>query len=147
MDINQGNFLYTITKIRQRLFGFLENELLKNNVQDIAPSYGDILYILGNHGPLSLQEIARYTSKDKSTVSSVIKKLEESGYVTKVKAEGDARFVKIKLTAKAKKIKSILMAISNDMNEMLFKGLSDEEKDNLFYALSKIYNNINPAQG
>lgn len=142
MEINQNNFLYSITKIRQSLFGFLESELLKNNIQDIAPSYGDILYIIDSHGPLTLQEIARLASKDKSTVSSVIKKLEENGYVTKVKVDDDARFVKIKLTAKAKKIKTILWKISDDMNKRLFNGLSEEEKNSLFTILGKINNNI-----
>jgi len=142
MDINQKNFLYTITKIRQKLFAFLEGELLKNKIQDLAPSYGDILYIIDIHGPLTLQEIARFASKDKSTVSSVIRKLEESGYVTKVKEKDDARFVRIALTAKAKKIKTILMRISSNMNERIFNGLSQDEINNLFSILNKIYKNI-----
>lgn len=142
MDINQNNFLYALTKIRQGLFAFLESELLKNNIQDIAPSYGDILYIIDSHGPLTLQELARLALKDKSTVSSVVKKLEENGYVTKVKGGDDGRFVKIKLTPKAKKIKTVLWKISNDMNKRLFEGLSEEEKKSLFSILGKINNNI-----
>lgn len=142
MDINQKNFLYTITKIRQKLFAFLEGELLKNKIQDLAPSYGDILYIIDNHGPLTLQEIALHVSKDKSTVSSVIRKLEENGYVTKTKVKDDARFVKIALTAKAKRSKNVLLKISGNMNERIFKGLSDDEVNNLFSILNKIYNNL-----
>lgn len=141
MDINQNNFLYILSKIRQRLFAFLEAELANNNINDISPSYGDVLFVLDRNGPLTIQEVARYAIKDKSTVSSVIKRLEESGYVVKEKNEDDGRFVKIRLTPKSKKIKARIWEISDRMNARLFAGLTEEEMSTLFALLGKIYRN------
>jgi MarR family transcriptional regulator, organic hydroperoxide resistance regulator len=142
MEINQGNFLYALNKIRQRLFAFLEAELAKKNVHDIPPSYGDVLFVLERKGALTVQEIARYAVKDKSTVSSVVKRLEESGYVIKEKGGDDGRFVRIKPTGKAKRLRPVFRVISGDMNARLFKGLSAGEKITLFRLMEKVYKNI-----
>ena len=141
MKIHQGNFLYAVNKIRQRLFAFLEAELAGRNIRDISPSYGDVLLVLERKGPLTIQEIARHAVKDKSTVSSVVRRLEESGYVVREKVDEDGRSVRIKPTAKARKLRSVLWEISGDMNARLFNGLSDEEKSTLFMLMEKVYNN------
>jgi DNA-binding MarR family transcriptional regulator len=142
MEVNQKNFLYTLTKIRQRLFAFLEEEMAAKNIDDIPPSYGHILFILDAKGPLSLLELARLAEKDKSTVSSAITRLEEKGYVVKVKGAGDGRFVKIRLTARAKKIRPVVWGISTAMNERLFRGLSQGEKSKLFELVGKVLKNL-----
>lgn len=142
MEIDQGNFLYAISKVRQNLFSLLEKEMSAKNIHDISPSDGDILFALDQRGALSIQEIAALTVKDKSTVSSVIKRLEDKGYVTKGRGDGDGRFVKIALTPKAKKIRPLLWKISASMNEMIFNGLNDEEKMKLFELTGKIYSNL-----
>src|ERR1035437_5021466 len=98
MRINETNFLYTITNIRQRLFKFLEDKLAKKNIQNIAPSYGDILFVLEQKGTITMQELAKHTIKDKSTISSVVNKLEVGGYITKEKDSADARYTKLTLT-------------------------------------------------
>jgi len=142
MKIHQGNFLYAISKIRQNLFSFLEKEMADKKITDISPSDGDILFALDRQGPLSVQEIAALTVKDKSTVSSVIKKLEERGFVIRERSGDDSRYVIITLTEKGKKIKPLLWKISASMNEKMFKGLSDREKQQLFELMEKIYANL-----
>ena len=141
MDVNRDNFLYTLTKIRQRLFAFLEAGLAGNNIRDVPPSWGHILFVLDRKGPLTLQELADGAEKDKSTVSSVIKRLEEGGYVVKEKGKGDGRFVRIRLTARAKRIKPLIWKISDAMNEQLFSGLNAAEKNRLFELLGRVCDN------
>jgi len=142
MKINERNFLYGLTAIRQRLFAFLEDEMAKGGIADIPPSFGDVLFVLDRRGPQMLQEIARHTMKDKSTVSSVVKRLEAAGYVTKEKGEGDARFVKVALTAKAKRVKASMRGISKKMNNRLFRGLSAGEREKLFGLMGRIHDNL-----
>jgi len=141
MEVNQNNFLYTLTKIRQRLFAYLEEELGNNNITDVPPSCGHILFILDTKGPISLIDLARYAEKDKSTVSSVVTRLEEKGYVAKVRGKDDGRYVKIRLTARAKRIRPVLWSISGAMNERLFRGLSRDEQSKLFELVGKVLKN------
>lgn len=142
MKIDETNFLYTITSIRQRLFTYLKQELKGAGIEDLAPSWGDILFILDQKGVIKQREIARHTIKDKSTISSVIAKLEAGGYLTKTRAGNDARSASLELTDKARTLRPILMRISKDMNARLFGGFSAEEKRTLFALLSKVYNNV-----
>jgi MarR family transcriptional regulator, organic hydroperoxide resistance regulator len=142
MEIDESNFLYAITSIRQRLFKFLEGELAKEGIVDIAPSFGDVLFVLDLKGKITMRELARHTMKDKSTISSVINKLESGGYIMKEKDAGDARFTNLTLTRKAKKLRPVLLAISKKMNAGLFEGMSDKEKAALFRLLGKVYRNL-----
>ncbi len=142
MDINESNFLYIITNIRQRLFKFLDNELAKKDIKGIAPSYGDILFVLDQKGSLTMQEVAKHTIKDKSTISSVINKLEAGGFISKERDSLDGRYTNLTLTEKAKKLRPVLFGISSKMNENLFKGFTAEEKTMLFQLMGKVYKNL-----
>ena len=142
MKITEKNFLYTMTAIRQRLFKFLKHELAKTHIEGIAPSYGDILFVLDQEGPITMQELAKHTIKDKSTISSVINKLEAGGYIVKEKDAGDARFTNLTLTPKAVALRPVLFAISEKMNAKMFEGLTDAEKGMLFELLGKVYRNL-----
>lgn len=134
--------MYVMTNIRQRLFAFLENELAKENIKGIAPSYGNILFVLDRKGTITLQELAKHTMKDKSTVSSVIKKLEAGGYVTKERDAGDARRTNLTLTPEANRLRPMLFEISRRMNARLFQGFTEEEKTMLFKLIGKVYRNM-----
>jgi MarR family transcriptional regulator, organic hydroperoxide resistance regulator len=142
MEIDESNFLYIITNIRQRLFKFLDSELTKKNIRGIAPSYGDILFVLDQKGTITMQELARHTIKDKSTISSVINKLVSGGFILKERDGLDGRYTNLTLTAKAKKLRPVLFGISKEMNAKLFKGFSSEEKQTLFMLMEKVYKNI-----
>ncbi len=142
MEVNRSNFLYALTKIRQRLFAFLEEEMAKKNIIDIPPSFGHILFILDAKGPLSLMDLARFAEKDKSTVSSVIQRLAEKGYVAKVKGGGDGRYITIRPTARAKRIRPVLWTISAAMNDRLFRGLNQDEQSKLFELMGKVLKNV-----
>lgn len=142
MKINENNFLYSLTSIRQRLFKFMEKGLSQRNIDGIAPSYGDVLFALDQGDTKTVLDVARYTNKDKSTISSVINRLEANGYVVKEKDSSDARFTNLKLTAKARKFKPAMLEISAEMNSRMFMGLTDDEKATLFSLLERISDNI-----
>ena len=142
MKINESNFLYSLTTIRQRLFKFIENELSSRNVAGVAPSYGDVLFALDQKECQTVQDVAKYTNKDKSTISSVLNKLETNGYIRKDKDTNDARITNLTLTPKAKKLRPVLFEISRDLNNRMFDGLSDKEKETLFELMGKILKNL-----
>ena len=138
MDINETNFLYTLTNIRQRLFRLLNRELSDRGIEGVAPSWGDVLYVLDLKGTTTLQEVANHTIKDKSTISSIINKLEAGGYIVKEKDTTDGRYT----NPRAKKLRPALLKISGKMNARLFEGFSEDEKQTLFRLMEKIYRNL-----
>ncbi len=142
IKVHRGNFLYTLNSIRQRLFAFLESEMAGEDIRDIAPSHGDILYLLDKKGKLHLHDITKLSLKDKSTITSVINHLEKNGYVTKARDSKDKRMVNIEGTEKARTIKPALYKISEKMNAKMFEGLSAEEKAMLFNLMARISHNV-----
>ncbi|OHD72447.1 MAG: hypothetical protein A2W19_13985 [Spirochaetes bacterium RBG_16_49_21] len=142
MEINQNNYLYIISRIKELLIVILENGLAEKSIKDLFTSDGYVLFILDRKGPLSLKDLARYAVKDKSTVSTVVKRLEKNGYLIKERTKEDARNINIKLTAKAKKIKPQILGISSVMNSKMFKGFSETDKRKLFQLTGRIYDNI-----
>jgi len=119
LRVRQGNFLYAMGRIRQKLFAFLEQELASEKIDSITPSYGDIIYLLDKKGGISPNEISRLSLKDKSTITNIINHLEEGGYIIKEKDERDRRRVNIRLTEKAARLKPAMIRISKRMNSKL----------------------------
>ncbi len=142
MQISEANFLYTLTSIRQRLFAFLRRELSKKGIDGLAPSHGDILFVLDRKGPITMQDLARRTLKDKSTVSTVINRLEALGYIVKEKDAADGRYANLTLTPKADRLRPVLYGISKKMNAKLFEGFTEDEKQTLFRLMEKMYGNL-----
>ncbi len=142
MKINEKNLLYMLSNIRNRAFNFLQTEMKKKGIEDIPPSYGDILYAIKVKNRLSVKEICEISQKDKSTVSVIVNNLVKSGYAIKERDTADARSVKIRLSKKAEVEGEKMMDISRKLNERLYKGLSEEEKAIFFMLLKKIAVNI-----
>ena len=59
-----------------------------------------VLHELKRESPLSVNELARRTATDQSTVSVVVAKLIEKGFVTRERSEEDARRLDLTLTAR-----------------------------------------------
>lgn len=63
-----------------------------------------VLHQLATDAPLSVNDLAALTATDQSTVSVVVAKLIDKGYVTRERAESDARRVELQLTAKGRQV-------------------------------------------
>ena len=142
MGMNEKKFLYTISSIKRRAFAFLQAEMKKVGIEDIPPSYGDVLFAVKTKSGLGIKEICQVSNKDKSTVSLIVNNLEKTGYLVKEKDIVDGRSVKIRLSKKAEIQGEKMMAISEKLNEKIYEGLSDEEKAIFFMLLKKIAVNI-----
>jgi DNA-binding MarR family transcriptional regulator len=141
MPAPKTHFLFLITRIKQRSLAFLEAELARAGLEEISPAHGDILYVLHRNGPVSLKEIARHTRKDKSTVTGVVQRLEERGYLARERDPEDARVTRVKLTEKAAALAPRLFAVSNRLKARLFRGFSANERETLLRLLAKMERN------
>ncbi|MGL5151924.1 MAG: MarR family winged helix-turn-helix transcriptional regulator [Clostridium sp.] len=75
---------------------------------------------------------------DKATTARAIKKLEDNGYVIRVKNDNDKRVNNIFLTDKALEFEEEFWSILNDWNDKITQNLNKEEKETLFYLLGKV---------
>jgi DNA-binding MarR family transcriptional regulator len=63
-----------------------------------------ILHELKNESPLSINDLAARMATDQSTVSVVVAKLIQKGFVSSARAETDARRLELALTAKGRTV-------------------------------------------
>ena len=88
------------------------------------------------------EEIAETLKIDKGTTARALKKLEEQGFVTRIKDENDKRSNKIYLNDKAKDVREGVLDVLNDWNKEITKSLTEEE-EMLKSLLEKVCKNIN----
>lgn len=79
----------------------------------------------------------------KSHVSLSVNNLEKTGYIIKKQDINDKKKVHLELTENAKPILDEIEEEQNKLYEVMFKGITDEEKEVLRVVLQKICNNIN----
>ena len=85
---------------------------------------------------------SKKTSKDKSTITVLVNKLLKFGYIEKVKSTRDNRVTFIVLTKKAEDIKDKYMKICRNLNQTVYKGFSESEKEVFLTLLKRMNDNL-----
>ena len=88
------------------------------------------------------EEIAEDLKMDKGTTARALKKLEEQGFLTRLRDERDKRSNKIYLSDKAKNIREDIFNILDDWNKQITRSLAKEEVKMLEDLLEKVCDNI-----
>jgi MarR family transcriptional regulator, organic hydroperoxide resistance regulator len=142
MKVKPTNFLYTLSRIRQKAYAFLEDEMAHEGLEGVAPSYGDVLYIVERKGPMPMKEISRFTYKDKSTITGIVQRLITHGYLTKIPHPDDGRISLIAATDKMRAVRPAVMRVSGGLHKKLFAVLTDGERETLFALLEKMNDSL-----
>ncbi|MFX1297390.1 MAG: MarR family winged helix-turn-helix transcriptional regulator [Promethearchaeota archaeon] len=134
-----GGFL--ITKIHQ-LAGRIFTKILKKYHIKINPAQGRILFVLWRNDEISIHELAKKTSLGKSTLTSMLDRLEKMGYIKRIHSKIDRRKILIELTEKDRNLHDKYIKISQEMNKIYYNGFTNDEIDAFEEYLSRIFNNL-----
>lgn len=140
---SQGGFL--IAKIHQ-LSGRIFSKLLKKHQIEINPAQGRIMFVLWRNDNIPIQELAKKTSLSKTTLTSMLDRLEIMGYIARVPSKEDRRKICIKLTEKDKSLHEKYRQVSLEMTELFYQGISKDEIDLFEKQLEKTYKNLIVAE-
>lgn len=139
MNNNGGYLINQIQKISSRKF----NELLKEkNIDEFNGSQGVILYSLWNNKELTIKEIGKITGLAKTSLTSMLDRMEEKGLIRRKDNSEDKRSIKIMLTDKAKELEKDYNDISNKMSNIFYKNFSDKEINEIENYLERIISNL-----
>jgi DNA-binding MarR family transcriptional regulator len=141
---NINAIISTIGNIHANANKLIITELKKHDLIGLAPSHGDILILLyQNDQGVPMNKITATINKDKSTVTTLVNKLEKMELLEKFKNESDSRSTLVKLTQKGLDTKPIVLEkISSKLLETAYKNFSDEEKQLMCNLLTKINENF-----
>lgn len=140
----RGGFL--MTKIHQ-LSGRIFTRMLKeHSIEEINPAQGRIMFVLWQNDGISIYELAKKTSLGKSTLTSMLDRLEKTGFLYREPSKEDRRKILIWRTEKDKSFQKRYTHVSQKMAELYYQGFTDEEIDRFELMLEQIFENLKNAE-
>ncbi len=131
-----------ISTIRDKANKLINKELRSRNICGLAPSHGAILFELLQSETIPMMEIAKRINRDKSTVTALVKKLIDLGYLEKIKDPSDSRVTLLKLTKKGQELEPNFNNISKALLKRVYKNHSTQEKEAIILGLERLSKNL-----
>jgi len=125
--LREGGFL--MAKVHQIAGRIFARKLKEQGIGEINPAQGRILFVLWKEDDIPISELARRTALEKSTLTSMLDRLEESGFVKRVRSTEDRRTILLRRTRKDRACQKVYVEVSREMNELFYAGLSEREVD------------------
>jgi DNA-binding MarR family transcriptional regulator len=132
---------FLMAKIHQ-LTGRIFTKMLKKYEIEINPAQGRIMFVLWREDEIPVSQLAKKTSLGKSTLTSMLDRLESSGYIKRVPSAEDRRKILIQRTEKDRSFQDLYVRVSKEMNQLFFRGFSKMEMDEFEAYLRRIYDNL-----
>ena len=140
----EGGFL--IAKIHQVSGRIFAKILKENGIGQINPAQGRILFVLWKKDEIPISELAKKTQLSKSTLTSMLDRLEKTGHIARVRSEKDRRTILLKLTEKDKRLQKVYSRVSDEMTNIFYREFSHEEIDEFEDYLKRILANLTQDQ-
>ena len=127
--------------------GRVWNKILReNNMADLEGARGRIIFALWGKDGVPIKTLCEKTSLDKSTLTGIIDRLERDGYIERKPSEKDKRSTLIWLTGKEQEFAKHVQKVSDQINEIFYKGFDDEEITQFESMLERILANCKEAE-
>lgn len=136
----EGGFL--ISKVKQISSRVFDKKLKNYDITDLNSAQGRIIFVLWKNDDRSISDLVTNTALSKTTLSSMLDRLEQAGHIKRALDKNDKRRTIISLTEKSKQLKKKYEGVSNEMIDLFYKGLSEEQIDEFERTLQHILNNL-----
>ena len=144
MVSTQGGFLMSqIKQVSGRIF---EKLLASAGVDAFNGAQGRILYVLWEHGSLTISQIGRLTSLANTTLTSMLDRMEAGGLIERVPDRENRRQIFITTTEKAEGYREKYEWISDRMNEIFYEGFTEKEVADFENNLRRILKNLEKSE-
>ncbi len=98
-----------------------------------------VMVVLWENGSMSISKIGEFLHLDNGTLTPLLKRMEQNGFLTRVRSSSDERIVQISLTEKGTKLKKRASHIPKAVQDCI--GLSTENNAQLLSGLNEIIDN------
>ncbi len=117
--------LFLLAKAHQKVYGNFKKRLQSYG---ITPVQHLVIFALNEEEGVSAGELGKRLTLDNATLSGVLDRLAESGWVIKSPSDEDKRSLKVYLTPKAKERIQELKREADEADNEVLEGFSMEER-------------------
>jgi MarR family transcriptional regulator, organic hydroperoxide resistance regulator len=139
----QGGFL--VSKVHQTSGRIFARKLREHGIDEINPAQGRILFVLWKKDGIPIGELAAGTGLDKSTLTSMLDRLEAAGQLVREPCPEDRRKTVIRLTDRNRAMFAAYESVSAEMIELYYRGIPEAEIDAFERTLERILGNLEEA--
>jgi len=139
-DQREGGFL--IAKIHQITNRIFKQMLKEYGIKELNPGQGRILFALWQEDNIPIRELSKKTQLTKSTLTTMLERLKNTGYLRQELDEKDGRLRRVKLSEKSIKLQQKYFDVSKKMTEIFYGTLTEEEIDEFEGYLRRILKNL-----
>jgi DNA-binding MarR family transcriptional regulator len=125
MSQYENCILFLLAKAHQRVYGHFKKRL---HPYGLTPVQLLVLVALEEEEGVSAKDLAGRLMFDNATLSGVLDRMAEGGWITKRLAEDDKRLLQIYMAQKAKDVVIELIKEMDDANEKVLHKFNIEEK-------------------
>ena len=139
----KGGFL--ISQIHQTA-GRIFSRKLKFHKIKINPGQGRIMFVLWEKDGISIQDLAKRTSLGKSTLSTMLKRMRDEGYLKIEHPSGNERTKLVYILEQSKEIESSFEKLAKEMNSIFYKGFEDNDITRFEEDLERVLHNLKECE-
>jgi DNA-binding MarR family transcriptional regulator len=134
--------IYLISKIKDYSDKFLDIEMQKHGLLGLSTSHASVLFALYKHGPQTMNVVADLIGKDKATLTSLVKKLEEKKLIKRIKNPSDSRSFLLDLTEDSLQKQEMMRTISRKLKDLIYKDFTRKDKVAITRLLNRSFENM-----
>lgn len=139
METKTGFLISQVKQVQGRVFQRL---LTESGVEEFNGPQGHILYVLWQEDSIPIAWLVQRTGLAKSTLTAMLARMEETGLIIRESSPEDKRQVIVSLTAKARELQAKYDEVSEQMNQLFYRGMTQEDANALDRLLCRVLENL-----
>ena len=133
---------YLMSQIKQVSGRIFEKMLINAGIDEFNGAQGRILYVLWQNDNIPIVELSRKTGLAKTTLTSMLDRMEVSNLISRVYDPKDRRQLRIVLTEHARSLSDKYEDVSEQMVNVYYAGFSEKEIYFFEDMLRRVLNNL-----
>ena len=140
----EGGFL--LDKIHHLARRSFAEKLRQHGIYELNAAQGRIMFVLWRAGSMPIQDLAKATGLGKSTLTSMLDRLEEAGHITRMPSPEDRRQIMVAASSQSIEHMERYVQVSKDMNELFYRGFAPGEINDFEAFLHRILANLSGSR-
>lgn len=138
-----GTLLSQVHQVSDRVWSRI---LRKHNMENLSGARGRVIFALWSKNGVPIKILCEKTCLDKSTLTGILSRMERDGYISRECDKNDKRSTLIYLTGKEQNFLNRVEETSEEINNIFYKGFSDEEIVQFENYLERVLINCKDAE-